>query len=328
MSPVTTMSFSNKRADRILSAATNEAVRSEQRSRHGAIITKGGKILAAGHNHIRPGFSGPLANAQNMVKLFEAHGDPPPTSRRPPNRGSHVHAQHCFSMHAEMHAITSALNGAKPSMTKSNFDFGGALAPLQRDHGAASSSSSSASAGKSAAAAAAASSSASATAASSSSPAEDGAAASTAAAAAGMGPTAAAMAATTTAGDESSTKVGERGVQQQQQRLRRNRQRQRQRHGDVNTASASASAAPAAAPAVAQTSSRTCFLAAPFESLVRPRDRRARPLRRRRQADTGQCAAAGAAAGARTAAAGAWSRTRTGGAAAAAGTARRAVAAA
>ena len=38
-------------------AATQEALRSTMRYRHGAIITKGGKILGQGHNHVRTGFS-------------------------------------------------------------------------------------------------------------------------------------------------------------------------------------------------------------------------------------------------------------------------------
>lgn len=42
-------------------AATQEALRSNMRYRHGAVITKGGKILGQGHNHIRTGFSGPLS---------------------------------------------------------------------------------------------------------------------------------------------------------------------------------------------------------------------------------------------------------------------------
>ena len=51
---------SQKRGDKMRNAAMQEAMRSTMRYRHGAIITKGGKILSQGHNHVRTGFSGPL----------------------------------------------------------------------------------------------------------------------------------------------------------------------------------------------------------------------------------------------------------------------------
>lgn len=89
-------------------AATQEALRSTMRYRHGAIITKGGKILGQGHNHVRTGFSGPLA-AHAAVAL--------------PGCGCAAQASGTayssyFSMHAEMHAVTSALRGAKPQMPR------------------------------------------------------------------------------------------------------------------------------------------------------------------------------------------------------------------
>ncbi|PWN53340.1 hypothetical protein IE53DRAFT_377410 [Violaceomyces palustris] len=110
----------NKRSDRMLNAATNEALRSAMRYRHGAVITKGGKILAMGHNHVRTGFSGPLS-AHQAITLPAREGQIQDDSRNATSgRTGHSHNQHCFSMHAEMHAITAALKGAKPHVAKSN----------------------------------------------------------------------------------------------------------------------------------------------------------------------------------------------------------------
>lgn len=101
---------SQKRADRMRNAATQEALRSTMRYRHGAIITKGGKILAQGHNHVRTGFSGPLS-AHEAIVLPLQDGDTEHDCCKSAQKG-----QSYFSMHAEMHAVTTALRGARPHM--------------------------------------------------------------------------------------------------------------------------------------------------------------------------------------------------------------------
>ncbi|WFD25427.1 hypothetical protein MNAN1_000389 [Malassezia nana] len=103
---------SQKRADRMRNAATQEALRSTMRYRHGAIIIKGGKILAQGHNHVRTGFSGPLSAHEAIVL-------PMPDGSH--EQGTCKTGQKCqsyFSMHAEMHAVTTALRGARPHMPR------------------------------------------------------------------------------------------------------------------------------------------------------------------------------------------------------------------
>lgn len=96
-------------------AATQEALRSAMRYRHGAIITKGGKILGQGHNHVRTGFSGPLS-AHEAIVLPMRRGLDDCTHIHTHEGASHAGArgQSYFSMHAEMHAVTSALRGARP----------------------------------------------------------------------------------------------------------------------------------------------------------------------------------------------------------------------
>ncbi|WFD33568.1 hypothetical protein MCUN1_000381 [Malassezia cuniculi] len=100
----------SNRADKMRNAAAQEALRSAMRYRHGAVITKGGKIISQGHNHVRTGFSGPLTTQRTITLPSEntTHTDP----QIPPPSQSH------FSMHAEMHAITSALRGARPVVTR------------------------------------------------------------------------------------------------------------------------------------------------------------------------------------------------------------------
>ncbi|WFD29467.1 hypothetical protein MSPP1_000476 [Malassezia sp. CBS 17886] len=99
-------------------AATQEALRSAMRYRHGAIITKGGKILGQGHNHVRTGFSGPLS-AHDAVVLPGHGGDGCACdAEHTPRGGAFAHAY--FSMHAEMHAITSALRGARPQAPRTS----------------------------------------------------------------------------------------------------------------------------------------------------------------------------------------------------------------
>lgn len=103
-------------------AATQEALRSAMRYRHGAVIVKGGKVLGQGHNHVRTGFSGPLSAHEAIVLPMRRGLDPcahgagadmcaPTSSGR---------AQAYFSMHAEMHAVTSALRGARPNLKPSS----------------------------------------------------------------------------------------------------------------------------------------------------------------------------------------------------------------
>lgn len=96
----------SNRADKMRNAAAEEAQRSSMRYRHGAIIAKGGKIISQGHNHVRPGFSGPLTASQ--IVALPAHSCDSAEGNSPPAGQSH------FSMHAEMHAISSALRGARP----------------------------------------------------------------------------------------------------------------------------------------------------------------------------------------------------------------------
>ncbi|WFD18152.1 hypothetical protein MCAP1_000360 [Malassezia caprae] len=103
---------SQKRADRMRNAATQEALRSTMRYRHGAIITKGGKILAQGHNHVRTGFSGPLS-AHEAIMLPLEGGETEHDCCKTAQKG-----QSYFSMHAEMHAVTTALRGARPHMPR------------------------------------------------------------------------------------------------------------------------------------------------------------------------------------------------------------------
>ena len=111
---------SQKRGDKMRNAAMQEAMRSTMRYRHGAIITKGGKILSQGHNHVRTGFSGPLfaheavhlpSNRQMEVNDEDTSDNSccHPATRSGPRSQSQAY----FSMHAEMHAVTSALRGAK-----------------------------------------------------------------------------------------------------------------------------------------------------------------------------------------------------------------------
>ncbi|PWN95654.1 hypothetical protein FA09DRAFT_340972 [Tilletiopsis washingtonensis] len=98
-----------KRADRIRAAATAQAERSAQRFRHGAVVIKGGKILAGGHNLVKPGFAGPLSAATTATA---SGGDETATA--------HCPRQHGFSMHAEMTAISSALRGERMQGSKSS----------------------------------------------------------------------------------------------------------------------------------------------------------------------------------------------------------------
>ena len=118
---------SQKRGDKMRNAAMQEAMRSTMRYRHGAIITKGGKILSQGHNHVRTGFSGPLfaheavhlpSNRQMEVKDENTSDNSccHPATRSGPRSQSQAY----FSMHAEMHAVTSALRGAKPHIPRSS----------------------------------------------------------------------------------------------------------------------------------------------------------------------------------------------------------------
>lgn len=105
---------SQKRGDKMRNAATNEAMRSTMRYRHGAIITKGGKILSQGHNHVRTGFSGPL-HAHEAIHLPDEALDDEPCCESS-SKGTH---SSYFSMHAEMHAVTQALRGARPHLPRS-----------------------------------------------------------------------------------------------------------------------------------------------------------------------------------------------------------------
>lgn len=98
----------SNRADKMRNAAAEEAQRSAMRYRHGAVIAKGGKIIAQGHNHVRTGFSGPLT-AHQAITLPAYSCECPANPATPPTQ-SH------FSMHAEMHAISSALRGARPNV--------------------------------------------------------------------------------------------------------------------------------------------------------------------------------------------------------------------
>ncbi|WFD42265.1 hypothetical protein MPSI1_000906 [Malassezia psittaci] len=113
---------SHKRGDKMRNAATQEALRSPMRYRHGAVVTKGGKILAQGHNHIRTGFSGPLSAHETILLPGRAASastccsDAPESSSNA--RGSYSSSY--FSMHAEMHAIYSTLRGARPYVARSN----------------------------------------------------------------------------------------------------------------------------------------------------------------------------------------------------------------
>ena len=122
---------SSKRADRMRNAAAEEALRSAMRFRHGAVITKGGKVLGRGHNHVRTGFSGPLTAHQaivlpgqrphNTTGALDAQGvasDGTDVNAEANARSGSASCQSCFSMHAEMHAITSALRGARPHASR------------------------------------------------------------------------------------------------------------------------------------------------------------------------------------------------------------------
>lgn len=103
-------------------AATQEALRSNMRYRHGAVITKGGKILGQGHNHIRTGFSGPLS-AHDAVVLPGQRADAQACvncAQEDSMSGRPSAAHSYFSMHAEMHAITSLLRGARPHVARSS----------------------------------------------------------------------------------------------------------------------------------------------------------------------------------------------------------------
>lgn len=101
---------SSKRSDRYSSAATHEAQRSAQRFRHGAVLVKGGKILGAGHNAIRTGFAGPLAEAAPVAGAGGVGVGVGGAAKARKGEG--------FSMHAEMAAISNALRGARPAAFK------------------------------------------------------------------------------------------------------------------------------------------------------------------------------------------------------------------
>ncbi|KAK0528245.1 hypothetical protein OC842_004609 [Tilletia horrida] len=198
--------INSRRSDKLLNAASTEAYRSQMRFRHGAVITKGGKLLAAGHNHVRTRFSGPLASNDAITLPFElghesssfaaqhahhasssssassssaasashssSNTDSSSASSSSPaasasgstgynsssdassslhnnNGGSsstaHSVGQHSFSMHAEMHAISSALRGARPQRHKSHLSVDPQLAALALAASNSSSSSSAAS---------------------------------------------------------------------------------------------------------------------------------------------------------------------------------------
>ncbi|CAD6925954.1 unnamed protein product [Tilletia controversa] len=202
--------INSRRSDKMLNAASTEAYRSQMRFRHGAVITKGGKLLATGHNHVRTRFSGPLASNDAIVLPFEGAAEVAFQSQSYPNNnsassapssaasssdtghpsgssgshtasgsssssatstasaqshstaststssqssadtstststssssfsassnsnsnsgnsgggGGHSVGQHSFSMHAEMHAITLALRGARPQRHKSHLSI-------------------------------------------------------------------------------------------------------------------------------------------------------------------------------------------------------------
>jgi hypothetical protein len=70
-------------------------------------VIKGGKILAGGHNLVKPGFAGPLSAATTATA---SGGDETATA--------HCPRQHGFSMHAEMTAISSALRGERMQGSK------------------------------------------------------------------------------------------------------------------------------------------------------------------------------------------------------------------
>lgn len=97
------------------------------RYRHGAVITKGGKILAQGHNHIRTGFSGPLSAHETIVlpgrTNSEAQGCASCLNEDGLNTRSGASSSY-FSMHAEMHAIQSILRGARPHLARSSVQLG------------------------------------------------------------------------------------------------------------------------------------------------------------------------------------------------------------
>lgn len=121
---------SQKRGDKMRNAAMQEATRSTMRYRHGAIITKGGKILSRGHNHVRTGFSGPLyaheavhlPSKHDMERNFQNAGDAS-CCHMAAHSGPGTQPHSYFSMHAEMHAVTSALRGAKPHIPRSSLIF-------------------------------------------------------------------------------------------------------------------------------------------------------------------------------------------------------------
>ncbi|KAK0570159.1 hypothetical protein OC861_000108 [Tilletia horrida] len=164
--------INSRRSDKMLNAASTEAYRSQMRFRHGAVILKGGKLLASGHNHVRTRFSGPLASNDAIVLPFDLDSGSSSSSAYDYNSsesshqssaasassnsssaahsssssahatgsssgtsdasagGSHSVGQHSFSMHAEMHAITSALRGARPQRHKSHLSVDPQMAAL------------------------------------------------------------------------------------------------------------------------------------------------------------------------------------------------------
>lgn len=121
-------------------AAMQEALRSTMRYRHGALITKGGKILGQGHNHIRTGFSGPLSAHDAIVLPSERgenytlgcdHSATQDDARSMGGRPSACHSY--FSMHAEMHAITTMLRGARPHVARSSVQLLPSVSDVELD---------------------------------------------------------------------------------------------------------------------------------------------------------------------------------------------------
>ncbi|CAD6900754.1 unnamed protein product, partial [Tilletia laevis] len=110
--------INSRRSDKMLNAASTEAYRSQMRFRHGAVITKGGKLLATGHNHVRTRFSGPLASNDAIVLPFEGAAEVAFQSQSYPNNNSASSAPS-----SAMHAITLALRGARPQRHKSHLSI-------------------------------------------------------------------------------------------------------------------------------------------------------------------------------------------------------------
>lgn len=100
-------SYPSMKTQSYFSQATEAASRSPMNFRIGAIVVKGGKVIAGGFNHHRSVTRSCSYVLQLELLLHSHHYDGADNNRRKP-----------ASMHAEMHAITNACGQFTPSFSR------------------------------------------------------------------------------------------------------------------------------------------------------------------------------------------------------------------